>query len=117
MGSMLLCRPGWLQGTTAVTEMLLLALVVSVASAQTIPAVFAVTGKSLVLSTPDWTLLSSLADAKGTGTGVFMNGTKIYTFSAPKNKVRYCTCRLSGACLVPAVPADPINTAHPSPYL
>jgi hypothetical protein len=48
--------------------------------------VFSATGKSFVLSTPKWTLLSPLPDAKGVDTGVFINGTFIYTFSAPKNK-------------------------------
>ena len=86
MGSMPLRRLGRLRNVAA-AAMLVLTLAASVASAQKIPPVFTVTGKSLVLSTPDWTLLSPLPDTKGAGTGVFINGTKIYTFPAPKNKV------------------------------
>jgi hypothetical protein len=87
MGATPLCRPWRLRGAAAAAAVLLLMLAASMASAQTIPPVFTVTGKSLVLSTPDWTLLSPLPDTQGSGTGVFINGTKIYTFAAPKNKV------------------------------
>lgn len=56
--------------------------------------VFSATGKSFVLSTPEWTLMSPLSDTKGLETGVFINGTFIHTFPAPKNKasVAFVSC-------------------------
>jgi hypothetical protein len=55
--------------------------------AAAISSVFTATGKSFVVSTPEWTLMSPFSDTGG-GTGVFYNATSIFTFTAPKNKAR-----------------------------
>jgi hypothetical protein len=76
-------HPGWRH---ALATLVLWVLSASTASAS-VPAVFTAAGKSLVLCTPEWTLLIPLPDTKATGTGIFIHGTNIYAFPAPKNKV------------------------------
>lgn len=68
------CRPGW------VGVALCLAIGAwRVADAQAVSSVWTGIGKTVVLTTPEWTLLSAL----GTGTGVFIKGEDVYTFASP----------------------------------
>jgi hypothetical protein len=77
-------------GAGAVVLLLPLALLLSCAAALTVNSegALASDGPVLVVSTPQWTLVSPIRAVKGPGkTGLFFYNNQVFIFTAPRNKV------------------------------